>query len=59
MLNRRNEIVIDGTRHIFKDEGGFYPCRKCSLRHLCETDPLCQRIYGRRGVFEIYQRKER
>ena len=53
----RNEIIINGTRHVFRSEsGGFYPCRKCSLHYLCETDPLCQKVYGQRGIFEIYKR---
>ncbi len=55
----RNEIVIDGTRHVFReDSGGFYPCRKCSLHYLCETDPLCQKIYGGRGIFEIFNKQK-
>ena len=56
-MTRRNEIIINGVRHILKD-GGFYPCRACSLRRLCGSDPICQKVFGRAGYFEIYKRKE-
>lgn len=55
----RNEIVLNGVRHILRDDGGFYPCRKCSLRDRCDTDPLCQRVFGMKGHFEIYNRNEK
>lgn len=53
---KRNEIIIGGIRHIFKERNSFYPCRKCSLRHLYSTDPICQKVFGREGYFEVYNK---
>ena len=53
----RNEIIMNGVRHIFKDKIGFYPCKKCSLKYLCSTSAICQKIFGRDGYFEIYVKK--
>lgn len=54
----RNEIIIDGARHVFQSGvGGFYPCSSCSLRHLCSKDALCERVFGKRGVFRIKENK--
>ena len=54
----RNEIIIEGVRHIFvTNEVGFYPCRQCSLRKVCGDSPICQDIFGKRGMFQLYQKK--
>lgn len=56
----RNEIIIEGVRHIFTTDGiGFYPCRYCSLKSRCEDDPVCQRVFGKKGMFEIHKKKEK
>ena len=56
----RNEIIINGVRHIFKtNQYGFYPCRYCSLQTKCEDNPICQHLFGKKGVFEIYKTKEK
>lgn len=52
---KRNEIIIRGIRHVFRDRDSFYPCRKCSLHYLCSTDPLC-RIFGGEGYFEVLKK---
>lgn len=55
----RNEIILNGVRHILREDGGFYPCRQCSMHDRCETDPLCQKLFGVKGHFEIYKSKEK
>ena len=56
----RNEIIIDGVRHILKTSAyGFYPCRYCSLQNKCEDNPICQHLFGRMGMFETYKKKEK
>ena len=56
----RNEIIINGIRHLFvTNAGGFYPCRYCSLNGLCHDNPICQEIFGEKGMFEIYKKKEK
>ena len=56
----RNEIIIEGKRHVFRSgNGGFYPCRRCSLHAMCGNESLCEKIYKQRGTFELYQRKEK
>lgn len=55
----RNEIIIDGVRHVLKTNAfGFYPCRYCSLKSRCEDDPICQRVFGKMGMFETYKTKK-
>ncbi len=55
----RNEIIIMGIRHIFKDKIGFYPCKRCSLKYLCSTSAICRDIFGKDGYFEIWERKNK
>ncbi len=55
---KRNEIIIKGIRHIFKDKIGFYPCKRCSLKYLCSTSAVCRDIFGEDGYFEIWERKK-
>ena len=56
----RNEIIIEGVRHIFTTDGiGFYPCRQCSLHKVCGDSPTCQDIFGKKGMFRVYQKKSK
>lgn len=55
----KDEIIIGGVRHVFRTDGGFYPCRRCSLHYICENDPLCQKVFGQKGYFEPPKRTTR
>lgn len=53
----RNEIIIDGVRHVLRTDCGFYPCRYCSLKQICDDNPICQKVFGKTGVFETKKSK--